>query len=111
MRLPRPLARFEEHRLALCLCAALGSACAVAQARAQDVLAQAPVGAPVAHHVRDGALQRVDEAFGRADTDGDGRLSREEAQRLPAVAERFDEIDANHDRVLSREEFHRGVSL
>ena len=52
----------------------------------------------------------MDTAFTRADADGDDRLSRDEAQRFPAVTERFDEIDADHDRFLSRAEFRRGVS-
>ncbi len=112
MRKYRPLARFEDHSLALFAALALCSTGAAAQSRgtgggdAVMVQAQAAVSTPAA---RDTALQRADAAFARADANGDGRLSREEAQRLPAVAERFDEFDANGDRMLSREEFHRGI--
>lgn len=48
-------------------------------------------------------------AFSRADRDGDGQLSREEAQRLPAVAEQFPQLDRNGDNQLSRDEFILGL--
>ena len=47
----------------------------------------------------------MDAAFTRADTNKDGKLSRQEAARLPAVEQRFDVIDTNKDQSLSREEF------
>lgn len=112
MRKSRPLARFEDHSLALFAALVLCSTGAMAQARGPAgggemmVQVQAPVSTSAG---RDTAQQRADAAFARADANGDGRLSRDEAQRLPAVAERFDEIDANGDRFLSREEFHRGI--
>lgn len=43
-------------------------------------------------------------AFKRADTNGDGKLSKEEASRLPGIAARFDELDKNKDGVLSPDE-------
>ena len=43
--------------------------------------------------------------FARADTDGDGALSRAEAERgLPRVAKKFDRIDRDGDGRLTREE-------
>lgn len=111
MRKSRPLARFEEHSLALFAALAMGSAGAAAQVREHGALVQvqAHVSAPAARAAQDAAYQRANAAFDRADANGDGKLSRDEAQRLPAVAERFDEIDANGDKHLSREEFQRGV--
>jgi len=43
-------------------------------------------------------------AFKRADTSGDGKISREEASKLPGIAARFDELDKNKDGVLTPDE-------
>jgi len=51
----------------------------------------------------------VEAAFTRADNNTDGKLSRDEAQRLPAIALRFDELDKNKDGFLSLEEFAAGA--
>lgn len=48
-------------------------------------------------------------AFQRADTNRDGKLSREEAERLPAVAETFQEYDRNKDGFLAPEEFEQAI--
>lgn len=53
------------------------------------------------------SIQRL---FGRVDTNGDGRLSAEEATRLPAISARFDEIDADRDGQLDPDEFHTGAT-
>jgi len=48
---------------------------------------------------------RMDERFKRADADGNGQLSKQEAEnRSPRLARHFDRIDANKDGQLSREE-------
>ncbi len=54
-------------------------------------------------------LRQADAAFARADTNQDGKLSRTEAERLPAIALRFDQIDVNQDQFLSREEFDNAL--
>ena len=46
----------------------------------------------------------VDAAFDQADTNKDGKLSRTEAENLPAVAQRFEQIDTDRDTFVSREE-------
>jgi len=51
----------------------------------------------------------LDAAFRRADTDGDGRLSRRETDHFPVLAERFEQIDRDADQYLSREEFGRAA--
>ena len=53
--------------------------------------------------------QDVDAAFGRADANKDGKLSRLEAAHFPAVEQRFDQIDVNKDRFVSREEFQKAL--
>jgi Ca2+-binding EF-hand superfamily protein len=49
--------------------------------------------------------ESAEKAFKRADANGDGKLSKAEAARLPAIAERFDEIDKDKDGFLSMAEF------
>ena len=53
--------------------------------------------------------QDTDAAFTRADTNKDGKLSRQEAIRFPAVEQRFDLIDTNKDQLVSREEFEAAL--
>lgn len=49
--------------------------------------------------------ERMREKLQRADQNGDGSISRSEAERdLPGMARHFDQIDGNHDGILSREE-------
>ena len=45
-------------------------------------------------------------AFKKADTDNDGRLSREEAKAMPRVSKNFDAIDADKDGTVSLDEIH-----
>ncbi len=52
----------------------------------------------------------LDAAFNRADTNGDGRLSREEARHFPAIEPGFDQLDLNHDHFISRDEFMKAAS-
>jgi Ca2+-binding EF-hand superfamily protein len=40
----------------------------------------------------------------KLDTDGDGRISRAEAQAAPRLAEHFDQLDANKDGFLTPDE-------
>lgn len=47
----------------------------------------------------------LEAAFNRADTNRDGKLSRQEAEHFPAVAQRFELIDTDHDTFISRSEF------
>lgn len=44
-------------------------------------------------------------AFMRADANGDGKLSKPEAGRMPAVASKFDALDKDKDGMLSMGEF------
>jgi Ca2+-binding EF-hand superfamily protein len=54
---------------------------------------------------REQARQRGEERFRQADTDGDGAISRAEAQAgMPRLAKHFDELDANGDGKITLEE-------
>jgi len=47
--------------------------------------------------------------FAKADTNRDGKLSREESKMLPAISEKFDLIDKDKDGSLSLAEFTVGI--
>ena len=52
------------------------------------------------------AKQKALEKFNAADTNGDGKLSREEVDKsFPYLAEKFDQHDKNGDGFLSWEEY------
>jgi Ca2+-binding EF-hand superfamily protein len=54
-----------------------------------------------------GERAKFDDYFHRADADGDGALSREEAAKsLPGIARKFDRIDSDRDGRVSLEEAH-----
>ena len=55
--------------------------------------------------------RNVQAAFNRADTNADGKLSREEARHFPAVEARFDRIDGNHDNFIARDEFDQATDV
>ena len=47
-------------------------------------------------------------AFKRADSNADGKLSKDESARLPSIAAKFDELDKDKDGFLSMAEFMAG---
>lgn len=49
-------------------------------------------------------------AFIKADANADGKLSKDEAARLPAISAKFSELDKNKDGSLSPSEFAAGYS-
>ena len=48
--------------------------------------------------------------FGRADTNGDQRLSRDEAKQVPSLAQHFDRLDTDKDGSLTLAEFGKGMA-
>lgn len=53
--------------------------------------------------------RQLQQAFSAADADGDGRLSRAEAQRLVLLPRSFEDMDANKDGVLTAGEYLGGA--
>ena len=81
----------------LLVAAALAGAVALGlQARAQDA-GEKPSGG--------GERARLK----HVDADGDGRISKKEAEAVPRLKERFEALDADHDGFLSREEIRAGA--
>ena len=56
------------------------------------------------------ARTAMEAAFARADLNGDGKLSREEAVHFPEISARFDELDKNRDGFLGFDEFAAGAT-
>jgi hypothetical protein len=92
-----------RHSLLACLTSV--ALAAVAQTAAPQAPAATPK-ATAAPSAKDKASMEV--AFSRADVNGDGKLSKEEAARMPAIASKFEELDANKDGSLSMDEFSVG---
>ena len=54
--------------------------------------------------------EAIEAAFARADTNGDAKLTRDESQRFPEIAARFDALDRDRDGFLSLIEFSVGAT-
>jgi hypothetical protein len=50
-----------------------------------------------------------EQRFSKADADGDGKLSKTEAQAMPRVAKAFDSIDADHDGFVTKAEIGQAM--
>lgn len=99
--------RIQLHglRIALVTLAVAGFA-AVAAAQATNPPAPPSPATPVEEE-----RANIEAAFARADADGDGKLSVQEAARLPAVAAKFDNLDRDKDGFISHDEFVTGVRV
>ncbi len=65
--------------------------------------------APAAPKAAATSSKDMEASFVRADTNKDGKLSREEAEQLPALAQRFEQIDTDGDKFISRAEFDKAM--
>ena len=91
--------KFNAISIAIISAAALQFSPAFAQ-----MTAPAKPAAPVAVSA-DADTAKYMEAFDRADKNKDGKLSKEEAENMPAIAQRFDAIDADKDGSISKNEY------
>ncbi len=82
----------------------LATACAglATATLAQDKAPAAPADAK--------ARMAVEAAFAKADANGDGKVSREEAAKVAAIGTKFDTLDKDKDGVLTLAEFSAGFS-
>lgn len=90
---------FDLRSVVLFTCLTVGGTCA-AWAQSMQPSPTAPTGP-------NAAMQPItpSEAFLRSDLNRDGLLSRQEAENLPSVAEKFEEWDRDGNGQLSMEEF------
>ena len=107
-----PLVAFEAHSVALFAALAFAGLPTRGhdpgpglQAASLSAAPSGPRGAPATQRLSAPAQA----AFDRADADRDGRLSRAEAEHLPAIAARFDALDVDHDGRLSPDELARAL--
>lgn len=56
------------------------------------------------------AMARPGDYGPHCDTNGDGKISREEARTMPRLAQEFDRLDTNKDGYLTRDEMPRGMN-
>jgi Ca2+-binding EF-hand superfamily protein len=57
------------------------------------------------------ARMAVEAAFSKADVNGDGRVSKDEADKLPEIAAKFDVLDKDKDGALTLAEFAAGYKM
>lgn len=110
---PHFIPNFEIRSVLLLAALTVGTAWTVrAQTAPEPARSANSVNAPAVQNIATRpapTAQDIDAAFGRADTNKDARLSRQEAARFPAVEQRFDQIDTNRDDAVSREEFEEAL--
>jgi Ca2+-binding EF-hand superfamily protein len=91
--------RFNAMSMAIIAVAALH----IHTASAQMTAPSSP--APTSSSATSADNARYSEAFARADKNNDGKLSKEEAENLPALAQRFEQIDTDKDGFISKAEY------
>lgn len=105
----RKVSGFEIRSVMLFAAMSLGSAVAMAQGPGPAPVTDATNGVRAAPAAAATGTNDVQAAFDRADTNRDGKLSKKEAEALPAVSSNFAQIDADKNGSLSRDEFSKAV--
>lgn len=80
----------KMHLMGLAVAVAMASTFAMAQAKPQTQPQVQPQQQPAQHRMK------------QIDTNGDGRISKEEAAKAPKFAERFDQMDVNKDGFVDK---------
>src|SRR5690606_17516052 len=83
---------------AVCAVSLLGAA--AAQQPESSTQEEAREGIPVTQHQQEALRDIGTDALQRLDADGDGSVSRQEAESEPSLSQRWDEYDRNADQVL-----------
>lgn len=107
----RKVSGFEIRSVMLFAAISLGSVTAMAQTQAPAAPPPpaAQMGPAAGVQSAPAGTNDVQAAFDRADTNRDGKLSKKEAEALPAVSSNFAQIDADKNGSLSRDEFSKAV--
>ena len=107
---------FEMHSLLLFAALAMAAATAAQAQTAADVPAKpnsssVQIAASTAGTIppNKASSKDLEAAFKRADTNRDGKLSRQETEHFPALAHRFEQVDTDQNGVLSRDEFNQAA--
>lgn len=105
----RRIANFEARSVALIAIWTFGAVAAVHAQQTAPAAAERNAPAAVVGPGATPTNTDTQATFVRADANKDGKVSRAEAERFPAVAQRFDQFDANKDNFLSPEEFDKAI--
>ncbi len=57
------------------------------------------------------ARMAVEAAFSKADANGDGKLSKDEAAKMPEISAKFEALDRDKDGALTLAEFAAGYKM
>ena len=109
---PRSLHRFDARSLVLFASLTMGGSQAIMAQNLHPSPAQGTTPASVTEKAAEAPqlpAPTPDQAFDRADANGDGKLTLREAERYPAIAERFSQFDTDKNGSLSRTEFNQGL--
>jgi len=117
-RLKHSIPNFEIHSVLLFAALVMGAATAAQAQTAADAPAKpksssVQIAASTAGTIppNKATSKDLEAAFKRADTNRDGKLSRQETEHFPALAHRFEQIDTDHDSFISRDEFSQAAGF
>lgn len=106
----RRLSAFDARSVMLFAALSMGGAALQAQTTSAPQAAPGSKDAPYSYGPgTPNPSKAATTAFNRADTDKDGKLSEKEAEKLPAISQKFKQLDADGNGTLSTKEFESGM--